>query len=78
VWISAALYVEAMDKEITVRYLIKALRSADDRHADEIQRDLRSITGESLGNNADVWRRWWLARNSGSCFNFDDHASTRG
>jgi HEAT repeat protein len=77
VWINAALYVGAMEKEISVPYLIKALRSADDRQADEIQSDLRSITGESLGG-ANAGRKWWLAKNPGSSFNFDNHASTRG
>jgi hypothetical protein len=70
VWLSAALYLGACNRQEAVPYLIKSLRHADWRSDERAARYLKTITGTDFGTDFPKWQKWWLAKNPVTTFDW--------
>ena len=64
IWLNATLYLGACGEEISVPYLIKALRHPAWRAREEIVEYLKKITGEDFEYDYNRWKSWWDTQNS--------------
>ncbi|WP_367871669.1 hypothetical protein [Luteolibacter sp. Populi] len=62
VWMNAASYLGSRSRLEAIPYLIKALRHTAWRSDDERLGFLRKLSGQTFGNDFEVWRKWYEAR----------------
>jgi hypothetical protein len=75
VWLSAAQYLGACQRQEAVPYLIKALRHTAWRSDERTVRYLRALTGQDFGGSFEPWQAWWAGRHPDRVF---DWASSLG
>jgi hypothetical protein len=73
VWLNAALYLGSFGKTESIPYLIKGLRHTAYRSAPDMVNDLRSMTGQSFGQNYRAGHDWWTSQHHGNDIDFDTH-----
>ena len=70
-WFNAALYLGKLRDPAAVPYLIKGLRHpAHMAHAEAVA-DLQAMTGQTIGNDFEAWRQWYVTQNPGEEFDFE-------
>ena len=62
VWLNAASYLGSRGRSEAIPYLIKALRHSAWRSDEERLAFLRKLTGQTFGNDFEMWRKWYEAR----------------
>jgi hypothetical protein len=60
IWLNAAQYLGACEREEAVPYLIKSLRHTAWRSLNERVTWLESITGQTFGRDFAAWKTWWI------------------
>jgi len=65
IWLNAAQYLGACQRQEALPYLIKALRHTAWRSDEATVRRLRALTGQDLGASFEQWQAWWTERNAG-------------
>ena len=75
IWLNAAQYLGACQRQEAVPYLIKALRHTAWRSDERTVRQLRALTGQNFGGSFEQWQAWWTERHADRVF---DWASSLG
>jgi len=70
IWLNAAQYLGACQREEAVPYLIKALRHTAWRADERTVRDLRALTGKDFGASFEQWQAWWTEHHAGRVFDW--------
>jgi hypothetical protein len=73
VWLNAALYLGACNRQEAVPHLIKALRHTAHRADVETAQYLRTLTGADFGTDFARWQQWWLTGHPDTPFDWDSH-----
>lgn len=73
IWLNAAHYVGACNRQEAVPYLIKALRHTAWRSDAETAQYLRALTGADFGTDFARWQQWWLASHPDSSLDWESH-----
>ena len=73
IWLNAAIYLGACNRQEAVPYLIKALRHTAWRSDAETALYLRTITGADFDTDFGRWQQWWLASHPDFTFDWDSH-----
>jgi hypothetical protein len=71
IWLNAAHYLGACQRQEAVPYLIKALRHTAWRSDERTVRHLRALTGQDFGSSFEQWRAWWTEHHSGQVLDWD-------
>ena len=65
IWLNAAQYLGACQRQEALPYLIKALRHTAWRSDEATVRRLRALTGQDLGASFERWQAWWTEQHAG-------------
>ena len=70
IWLNAAHYLGACQRQEAVPYLIKALRHTAWRSDARTVRHLRALTGQDFGASFGQWQEWWTEHHPGRAFDW--------
>ena len=73
IWLNAALYLGACQRQEAVPYLIKALRHTAWRSDPDKAQALHALTGADFGTDFGRWQEWWLSSHPQSRMDWGSH-----
>jgi hypothetical protein len=70
IWLNAAHYLGACQRQEALPYLIKALRHTAWRSDEATVRRLRALTGQDFGASFGRWQAWWTEQHAGQAIDW--------